>query len=545
DGDERLLDVTITPVVENGEVRTLRGAGHDITDRKARREELEQYETIIEALTDAVYVLDENGRFTYINDEFVELTGYDRETILGSTPSLIKDDDAVEEAEHRLGQLLSHQGPETVTFEVTIQPRDGEPIACADHMGVLPYEGEEFEGSVGTLRDITDRKEREQKLKRQHEIIKHSSNFFLILNADGAVTYQSPVPNSLLEFEPQNLVDESASKYVHPEDIELLQSDLEHLLQHPDELVVSEYRLRTQDGQWRWFENRAQNKLDNPLIEGILVSARDITNRKTREQEIQDLNERLELAIDGANLGVWDWDMRTDDVELNDNWATMLGYEPDEIGSHIDEWEHRVHPDDREFAENTLNEHIAGETEYYDTEHRMRAADGRWKWIRDVGKIFECDEDGNPTRAVGIHIDINERKTSRALEEERDMFAEGPAVVFKWREAEGWPIEYVSDNVEKVFGYESDVFETGEIRSVELIHEEDRERVAREVESNSDPETDRFSHDPYRVVTADDDVRWVLDHTKNIRENGEITHRLGYLVDITEHKQRESELQRQ
>lgn len=166
DGDERLLEVTVTSVIENGEVRTLRGAWNDITDRKTRREELEEYETIIEALTDAVYVLDENGRFTYINDEFVKLTGYDRETILGSTPSLIKDDDAVEQAEHQLSRLLSRQGPEAVTFEVTIQPRNGEPIVCADHMGVLPYEGEEFEGSVGILRDITERKEREQKLKR-------------------------------------------------------------------------------------------------------------------------------------------------------------------------------------------------------------------------------------------------------------------------------------------------------------------------------------------------------------------------------------------
>ena len=423
-GDVRLLEVTITPVIENGEVQRLRGAGLDITDRQARREELEEYETIIEALTDAVYVLDENGRFTYVNDELAELAGYDRETILGCTPSLIKDEDAVKQAEHHLGRLLSHQGSDTATFEVTIQPREGEPIVCEDQMGVLPYDGEEFDGSVGTLRDLTDRKE--------------------------------------------------------------------------------------------------------------------------QEHEVQDLKERLKFAVDGADLGVWDWDMQTDDVEFNDNWATMLGYDPDEIGSHLNEWEQRVHPDDLALVEDALDEHIAGDTEYYETEHRMRTADGGWKWVRDVGKIFERDEEGNPTRAVGIHIDIDERKTSRrVLEEERDMFAEGPTVVFKWRAAEGWPVEYVSDNVEDVLGYKPDVLETGEKPYRELIHPEDRERVAREVERNSDPVTDRFSHEPYRVLTADDDVRWVLDHSKNIRGDGDITHMLGYLVDITEQKQRENELERQ
>ncbi|WP_436932313.1 PAS domain S-box protein [Halosimplex halobium] len=169
DGEERLIEMTITPVVESGgKVTTLRGAGHDITDRRDRRQELENHETIIEVLADAVYMLDEEGRFTYVSDELVELVGYDRETILGSTPSLIKDEDAVERAEHHLGRLLSGDGPKTVTFEVTIQPCDGDPIVCEDHMGVLPYEGDEFDGSVGTLRDITERKERARKLERQN-----------------------------------------------------------------------------------------------------------------------------------------------------------------------------------------------------------------------------------------------------------------------------------------------------------------------------------------------------------------------------------------
>ncbi|QGX93787.1 PAS domain S-box protein [Haloplanus rallus] len=169
DGDERLIEMTITPVVESGgRVTKLRGAGHDITDRKERRQELEKYETIIEALTDAVYVLNEEGRFTFVSDELVELVGYDRETILGSTPSLIKDEDAVERAKHHLGRLLSSDGPQTVQFEVSIQPCDGDPIVCADHIGVLPYEGDEFDGSVGTLRDITERKERARKLERQN-----------------------------------------------------------------------------------------------------------------------------------------------------------------------------------------------------------------------------------------------------------------------------------------------------------------------------------------------------------------------------------------
>jgi len=140
----------------------------DVTDRERRKSELQEYETLVKALTDAVYVVDEEGQFTYVNDEFAELVGYDRERILGSPPSLIKDEAAVEQAEHHLGRLLSSDGPESVTFELTVHPRDGDPIICEDHMAVLPYDGDQFNGSVGILRDITERKQREKKLEEQN-----------------------------------------------------------------------------------------------------------------------------------------------------------------------------------------------------------------------------------------------------------------------------------------------------------------------------------------------------------------------------------------
>ncbi|MDB2294554.1 PAS domain S-box protein, partial [Halorubrum ezzemoulense] len=153
---------------ENGEVVTIFSQFQDVTEREQRRAELQEYETIIDSVTDGVYVVDEEGRFTYVNDELIELVGYERDTILGRRPSLIKDEDSVKRAEHYLGQLLSSEGPESATFEVTLQPRDGESIICEDHMSVLPYEGEHFEGSVGTLRDITEREERERELERQN-----------------------------------------------------------------------------------------------------------------------------------------------------------------------------------------------------------------------------------------------------------------------------------------------------------------------------------------------------------------------------------------
>ena len=141
----------------------------DVSDEHRTRKHLTWYQTVVEALDDPVYVLDEAGRFEYVNDAFVELVGYDRDRILGATTDLVKDEDTVATAELMLGRLLSSDGPDSVRFETEIQPKSGDSIHCEDHMGVLPYEGDSFNGSVGVLRDISDRKAREEQLEQKNE----------------------------------------------------------------------------------------------------------------------------------------------------------------------------------------------------------------------------------------------------------------------------------------------------------------------------------------------------------------------------------------
>jgi len=150
--------------------------------------------------------------------------------------------------------------------------------------------------------------------------------------------------------------------------------------------------------------------IDGESIDHVMAVSQNITERKQQIKEIQGLKNRLELAVEGAELGVWDWNMETDEVEFNDQWAKMLGYKPEELESYLRAWETRVHPDDMEEVRASLEAHIQENTVYYDTEHRMRTAEGNWKWIRDIGKIVEQDRRGEPIRAVGIHLDVDETK---------------------------------------------------------------------------------------------------------------------------------------
>ena len=199
-----------------------------------------------------------------------------------------------------------------------------------------------------------------------------------------------------------------------------------------------------------------------------------------------------------------------------------------------------------ETVEEALDKHIAGETDHYDTEHRMRTAEGDWKWIRDVGRIFERNEAGEPVRAVGMHIDIDERKRNeQLLQEQREMFTQGPAILFKWENADGWPVEFVSENVEETLGYKPEQFYSGELQYTDIVHDDDMQQVADETADAIESDVGYFRQKPYRLITADGESRWVLEYTKNVREDNEITHHQGYIVDVTERVSKEQQLQQQ
>ena len=133
---------------------------------------------------------------------------------------------------------------------------------------------------------------------------------------------------------------------------------------------------------------------------------------------------RSEWALVGTRLGLWDWDMVTGQTVFNERWAEIVGYTLEELEpTTIDTWMQFAHPDDLERSGAAIAAHVAGETDYYDFEARMRHRDGHWVWVHDRGRIVEWDEDGTPRRMVGTHEDITERVTrERSLQEARNVF---------------------------------------------------------------------------------------------------------------------------
>jgi PAS domain S-box-containing protein len=144
----------------------------------------------------------------------------------------------------------------------------------------------------------------------------------------------------------------------------------------------------------------------------LVPEGRDITAAKEIERALAISEARWNFALNATELGVWDWNAQTNEVFLSDRWATMLGYSPDEIERNLEGWSSRIHPDDAAPTMALINDHFEGRTAAYQSEHRMRAKDGTYRWILDQGKVVTRDSNGKPLRVVGTHADITAQKTA-------------------------------------------------------------------------------------------------------------------------------------
>jgi len=152
-------------------------------------------------------------------------------------------------------------------------------------------------------------------------------------------------------------------------------------------------------------------------VDGIIVTFIDINNLKNSESYISQLNTRLEMAMNLGGLSWWEWDYVKNILITGNLKATMLGYQPEEIGTGYEAWTALVHPDDREQKMTAMRDHLQGKTPIYEAEYRIRIKSGEYIWFKDKGGIAKLDTNGKPLSIAGIVMDItHEKEIHQALQ---------------------------------------------------------------------------------------------------------------------------------
>lgn len=137
----------------------------------------------------------------------------------------------------------------------------------------------------------------------------------------------------------------------------------------------------------------------------------ELAQRQLAEYALRESEERLSLAIKGADMGLWDWDIQSGKMTRSEKCRELLGYSAEELQETYTHWLELIHPEDQDQVEKALFEHVNGYTSIFRSEHRVRKKNGDWIWVFASGKVTDRDNRGKATRAVGIQFDITDRKT--------------------------------------------------------------------------------------------------------------------------------------
>lgn len=137
---------------------------------------------------------------------------------------------------------------------------------------------------------------------------------------------------------------------------------------------------------------------------------RNISDRKTLEQELKLSEHRLKLTLQGEEENLWDWNIQTNEMYFSPTVQSLLGFEKKELRRSHEEWLKYIHADDRERVEYELEKHITGKINMVRVEYRMKSAYDNWNWIYTRGKIVEFNDEKKPLKFVATNSDINEQK---------------------------------------------------------------------------------------------------------------------------------------
>jgi diguanylate cyclase (GGDEF)-like protein/PAS domain S-box-containing protein len=259
-------------------------------------------------------------------------------------------------------------------------------------------------------------------------VVENSSEIVTIIDPEGILRYASPAWDRVLGYDPEKMAGTNVLDYVHPD-------DLPHVLEETEKTISeggtttskAEYRFRHADGSWRWMESVGTYLLHDPEVEAIVVSSRDITERKEAEEHLREAEKKYRTLVERIPAITYiqeigsNGDRHSESVYVSPQVIDVVGYTPEECTSTPDLWVKILHPDDREpvLAEDKRTNETG---EPFVMEYRQFAKDGRLVWLRDEATLVR-DEEGLPLYWLGVQTDITERKlTEKALMESEQRF---------------------------------------------------------------------------------------------------------------------------
>ncbi|WP_313887429.1 PAS domain S-box protein [Nodosilinea sp. LEGE 07088] len=498
---------------------------------------------------DAMVIADDRGQYVEANPAACRLLNLTRDQILGRTIT----DFCVRPPDLDVG-LAQHQ----LQGEMTLRGGHGE--ARVVEYVTTPDFCPHFHLSI--WRDVTQFRQAHDQLQENHTRLQPlaqpqldptpSMLDSMLDNIDGvvwsvelptmAIQYVNAAVEGLSGYRAEAFLDspELWRSLIYPADRPKIEQGWRQVGSHAQFAI--EYRIIRLDGELRWVCDRSRviyNSEGAPVR--LYTVTIDITEQKQTEEALRLSESRLRAIFHQAALGINQAALDGRFLQANQAYCAMLGYSEAELLQL--RYQDVAHPDECQATEAAIAKLYAQEATSVSLEKRYIHKDGRVIWTNIVLSIL-WDADGQAVSDIAIVQDISDRKrTEQALAEERSLFINGPTIVVRWGASAGWPIEYISPNVQTELGYVPKTLIEEQVAFADLMHPDDVERVQAEIAAATAAQAPCFARQ-YRLRHANGEYGWIDSFTRVIYgPDGAVSQFLGYIQDVTERKRTELALQ--
>lgn len=389
----------------------------DISKQKCDQLKIQQSEidlrTILDASDDIALLTDVKGFILESNKACQELVGAKRIDLIGRKLNHFSPEENFSNLDNAIRKALTTKGKYNFSSDVFHKK-----WVCS--ISPLLNENNEVQKFVIFYRDITEKFKAEEKLKESE--IKYKSIFDNIplsithIDKDGFITdinnfhIENIALGKLLksDFIGTNVIERGTIRLAG------VSENYKKLLEGVPFQLHKVFFPETSGNTEEYFDLAGTPIYLNENFVGAIVTADKVSENVL----LKKAEERLAIALEGAQIGLWDQNYQTNKVWRSPEWFKMLGYKKEDFTDSLDVWKSLLHPDDLKSVLDEGDLHKKQKLEAVNVEHRMLNSKGEYQWILNWGKIIERDKDGKPLRAAGIHIDINELKQAQFREKQ-------------------------------------------------------------------------------------------------------------------------------
>ena len=501
------------------------------------------HEHFIQKNQDGLFSLDSKGNILSVNEVGLQLGGVPEKELLGRNfleftapchrERLLEHLHAVVSGEIRTFNTDYGTGDSKKYFEITLMP--------------MEVKGE-FEVCYGIAHDITEhwlakdkirqQKEALERSERKHKtLVEKASDLICISDENACFTFASESYKRILGYVPLTLIGRNAMELVHPEDRARVHQDFS-LLETKPQVQISPYRFQNSAGDWRWVESIVTNLMEEPLIRGLLINTRDVTETVERTSELQQLNERYRLAATATKDTIYEWNLLTDQINIKIDPENGLFGHSSEVVQRRNFWRSHLHPDEKEAVSEKLEKAIYDKTiNQVAEEYRFQRADGTYAYWMDRAHIIR-DKQGRATRVLGAKSDISELVQKQ---EELRMANKRFSLAMKATDEMIWDWDLKTNTINrselflKNFGYgKDDLFKVRE-NWLARIAEEDRDQVTNKLFAILEDPTVIHWREEYCFLKQDGSRTYLKDRGYIVRDkDGRAVRMVGATLDVTE-----------